>query len=163
MKNQNKSITINSRKFDGTIHKIWTADLIEEKDALLTFIGRFDKEVNHRQLGLIRRGTVSYEFYWLNGWFNVFRFHESDGSLRNFYCNINMPPEFKNSVLDYVDLDIDVLVWRDFSVQILDTDEFEENSLKYGYSKEIKNKTNESLDKILNLIKKRDFPFDFKI
>ena len=163
MQNQNKSVTINSRKFDGTTHKTWTANLIEQNDALLTFVGIFENEVNHRQLGLIRRGTVSYEFYWLGGWFNVFRFHESDGSLRNFYCYINMPPEFKDNVLDYVDLDIDVLVWKDFSIQILDTEEFEVNSLKYGYSVEIKNKINESLEKILDLIEKRDFPFDFKI
>lgn len=162
MQNKNKSVTINSRKFDGTIHKTWTANLIEQKDILLTFVGKFEKEVNHKQLGLIRRGTISYEFYWLDGWFNVFRFHERDGSLRNFYCNINMPPKFKDNVLDYVDLDIDVLVLKDFSIQILDTDEFEENIRKYSYSEEIKNKTNESLKKILDLIEKRDFPFDIK-
>lgn len=74
-----------------------------------------------------------------------------------------MPPIFKDKVLDYVDLDIDVLIWRDFSIQILDTDEFAENSKKYNYSLEIINKADESLKKILELIEKRDFPFDIKI
>jgi protein associated with RNAse G/E len=163
MQNQSESVTINSRKFDGTIHKTWTADLIEQKNTLLTFVGEFEKEVNHKELGVIRRGTVSYEFYWLDCWFNIFRFHEPNGSLRNFYCNINLPPIFKDKVLDYVDLDIDVLVWKDFSIQILDIDEFAENSKKYNYSLEIKNKASESLKEILNLIEKRDFPFDIKI
>ncbi len=163
MQNSKKSVIINSRKFDGTIHRTWTADLIGRKDKLLTFVGEFEKEVKHSHLGVIGRGTVSYEFYWLDGWFNVFRFHEPDGSLRNFYCNINMPPKFEENVLDYVDLDIDVLVWKDFSIEILDTDEFAENSKKYDYSSEIKNKTNESLQKILELVENRDFPFDIEI
>jgi protein associated with RNAse G/E len=163
MQNQNKSVTINSRKFDGTIHKTWMAQLIEQNNSLLIFVGEFEKEINHKDLGVIGRGTVSYEFYWLDRWFNIFRFHEPDGSLRNFYCNINFPPIFKDKVLDYVDLDIDVLVWKDFSIQILDTDEFAENSKKYNYSLEIINKANESLEKILDLIEKRDFPFDIKI
>jgi protein associated with RNAse G/E len=163
MQNQNKSVTINSRKFDGTIHKTWTAKLIEQKNTLLTFVGEFEKEVNHKQLGLIRRGTISYEFYWLDAWFNIFRFHEPDGSLRNFYCNINMPPNFEGDVLDYVDLDIDVLIWKDFSIQILDTAEFLENSQKYNYSEEVKNKANEGVKKILEIIENREFPFNVKI
>jgi protein associated with RNAse G/E len=71
-----------------------------------------------------------------------------------------MPPKFENNVLDYVDLDIDVLVWKDFSIEILDTDEFAENSKKYNYSVEIKNRANESLKKVLELVENRDFPFD---
>ena len=71
-----------------------------------------------------------------------------------------MPPKFENNVLDYVDLDIDVLVWKDFSIEILDMDEFAENSKKYDYSVEIKNRTNESLKKVLELVENRDFPFD---
>ncbi len=163
MQKPTESVTINSRKYDGKIHRTWTAKLIGRNKTLLTFVGEFKKEIKHSQLGVIRRGTVSYEFYWLDGWFNVFRFHEPDGSLRNFYCNINLPPKFENNVLDYVDLDIDVLVWKDFSIEILDTDEFAENSKKYNYPAEIKNRTDESLKKILELVENRDFPFDIKI
>jgi protein associated with RNAse G/E len=163
MQKSGKSVTINSRKFDGSIHKSWQADLIEEKDSLLIFLGEFEKEVRHSHLGVIRPGTLSYEFYWLSGWFNVFRFHEPDGGFRNFYCNLNMPPKFENDILDYVDLDIDVLIWKDFSVEILDMDEFEANAKKYNYPAEIKNRTKESLEEILALVEKREFPFDIKI
>jgi protein associated with RNAse G/E len=163
MQTSKEFVTINSRKFDGTIHRCWKAKLIEQKDSLLTFIGEFEKEIKHPHLGVIRRGTLSCEFYWLDGWFNAFRFHEPDGSLRNFYCNLNMPPRFENNVLDYVDLDIDVLVWKDFSIEILDLDEFAENSKKFDYSAEIKNKTDESLKNLLILIENRDFPFNLEI
>ena len=74
--------------------------------------------------------TISYEFYWLDKWFNVFRFYEPDGTFRNFYCNINIPPTFENGILEYTDLDVDVIVDKNFSRTILDQDEFEENSLR---------------------------------
>lgn len=163
MQNSNETVIINSRKYDGTIHKTWTADLIERKGTMITLIGKFDKEIKHSHLGIIGRGTISYEFYWLEGWFNIFRFHEPDGSLRNFYCNINMPPKFENNVLNYVDLDIDVLVWKDFTTEILDADEFAENCSKYNYPAKIKNRTNENIKKIMALVRNRDFPFDIKI
>ena len=162
MRNSKKFVTINSRKFDGEIHKSWAAEFLNEQGLLLTFVGEFEKEIKHPRLGVIGRGTVSYEFYWLDGWFNVFRFHEPGGDLRNFYCNISMPPKFENDVLDYVDLDIDVLVWKDFSVELLDLDEFAENSARFNYPLEIKNKTEENLEKLLELIENREFPFDIE-
>ncbi len=134
--------------------------MIEQKDSLLIFVGEFKKEVKHSHLGVIRRGTISYEFYWLDLWYNVFRFHEPDGDLRNYYCNVNLPPKFKNGVLDYIDLDIDVLVWKDFAYEILDLDEFEENSKIFNYSEDLIRKTKDNLAKLLTLIENRNFPFN---
>ena len=158
----NRQTIINSRKFDGKIHRSWKCEFVEQQESLLIFVGKFEKEVRHSQLGVIRRGTLSYEYYWLDGWFNVFRFHEPNGELRNFYCNINLPPKFENSVLDYVDLDIDILVWNDFRVEILDLDEFETNSKLFGYSEELKIQIQKTRAKLLEMIARREFPFDFK-
>lgn len=160
MDNDKKIVTINSRKLDGKIRRSWTAELIEQTDSLLIFVGEFDEEVIHPDLGVIRRGTVSYEYYWLDQWYNVFRFHEPEGELRNFYCNLNMPPQFDGTVLDYIDLDIDVLVWRDFSFEILDLEDFEKNAAIYRYSKEILVNTSKNLDVLLGMIKMKEFPFD---
>lgn len=162
MNETSKIVTINSRKLDGSIGRSWQASFIEQENSLLTFIGVFEEEVKHKDLGVIRRGTISYEFYWLDRWYNVFRFHEPEGDLRNFYCNLNVPPKFENDVLDYVDLDIDVLVWKDFKLEILDLDDFEENAEKFKYSKEIKQNAEKSLVELLNMIKMKMFPFDFK-
>ncbi|HEY8560569.1 MAG TPA: DUF402 domain-containing protein [Pyrinomonadaceae bacterium] len=151
---------INSRKFDGRIHRSWRADLIEKQDSLLIFVGVFEEEVRHSKLGVIRRGTVSHEYYWLDRWFNIFKFHEPEGELRNFYCNLNMPPQFENHTLDYIDLDIDVLVSKNFDVEILDRDEFDEHSKIYGYSEELVAKTLQTLDEVLTIIEAREFPFD---
>lgn len=162
MSQKRETVIINSRKYDGKIHRSWQAELVEQKDSLLVFVGEFDQEVNHSHLGVIRRGTISYEFYWLDRWYNVFRFHQPDGELRSFYCNVNLPPKFENGVLDYVDLDIDVLVWKDFSVEILDLDEFAENALIFNYPADLIKQTKANLAKLLHRIENRKFPFDFE-
>ena len=155
----NCQFIINSRNFNGEIKRSWKADFIEKRDSLLTFVGIFENEVRHSKLGVIRPGTISYEYYWLDRWYNVFRFHEPDGALRNYYCNLNLPPKLENNILDYVDLEIDVLVSKVFEVEILDRDEFEENSKLFGYPPELIKKTFETLDELLKVIKVREFPF----
>ncbi|MGH9819938.1 MAG: DUF402 domain-containing protein, partial [Pyrinomonadaceae bacterium] len=125
-------ILVKSRKFDGRISKSWHVKLIERQGDLLICRGIFDLDVDHRKLGFIRRGTISYEFYWLDKWFNVFRFHHPDGGLRGYYCNVAMPPTFENGRLEYIDLDIDVIADRDLKHETLDLDEFEEHTLRFG-------------------------------
>jgi protein associated with RNAse G/E len=72
-----------------------------------------------------------------------------------------MPPRFENGVLDYVDLDIDLLVWKDFSFEILDREEFENNSVAYAYSDNVRAMANNSLRELKGLIERREFPFDY--
>jgi protein associated with RNAse G/E len=64
--------------------------------------------------------------------------------------------------LDYVDLDIDILVWKDFSYQILDSDEFLENAKRFSYSDEMRKKVRAARDELISLIETRTFPFDYK-
>lgn len=119
----------------------------------------FEDEIEHSLLGTIARGTLSTEYYWLDRWYNVFRFSGPNNALSCFYCNINMPPKFADGVLSYVDLDIDVLVEPNFRFQILDQDEFEENAIRYNYSDDLRRETMKALEELVSLIKTRAFPF----
>ena len=154
-------VTINSRKFDGRISKSWTAELCEQSVDLLTFKGVFEMDVDHPKLGFIHRGTVSYEFYWPDEWFNIFRFHEPSGEVRNFYCNVAMPPTYGNGELNFVDLDLDVLVEKDLKYEVLDVEEFEERSVLYVYPKEVVERAHKSVEELIGLIEGRAFPFNF--
>lgn len=151
-------ITVNSRKYDGAIRRTWQCELIRQEGSLLALVGEFETAVDHPDLGHIEKGTISYEYYWLDRWYSIFRFHEPSGSLRNFYCNINLPPSFSGGVLDYVDLDIDILVWPDHSYRVLDRDDFETNATRFGYSTHIKEKVEGTLNDLLELIETRSLP-----
>lgn len=157
-----RKIIVNSRKFDNSIHRSWNCTLLEENDELWIFAGEFESEIRHPKLGIIRRGTISYEYYWKHKWFNIFRFHEPEGELKFYYCNVNMPPKLENNALDYIDMDVDILVQKDLSFEILDEDEFEENSIKFDYPEEVKLKTRKSIEKLLEKINEKAFPFDYQ-
>jgi len=157
-----RSITVEARKFDGRLHRVWQARLLAQDDSLIVVEGVFEEEIRHPQLGLIAPGTHSTEYYWKDRCYSIFRFLEPTGELRNYYCNINLPAEFDGHVLTFIDLDIDVLVAPDFSLRILDEDEFAANDARYNYPEWVRDTVPHALDELLDFIKRRDYPFDWR-
>jgi protein associated with RNAse G/E len=152
-------IEVRTFKFDGQPHRTWNAELVRQKDSLLVLDGKFDDDIEHDLLGTIASGTHSLEYYWLDRWYNIFRFSQPNDELRNYYCNINMPPKFINGILSYVDLDLDILVAPDFSYQVLDLEDFERNVTAYGYSLEIQANARRAVEELTGMIQLRQFPF----
>ncbi|MDQ4121832.1 MAG: DUF402 domain-containing protein [Acidobacteriota bacterium] len=157
---KNLQIRVEALKYDRSTHRSWDCSLVSETEELWELVGIFINEIRHPLLGVIRPNTVSHEFYWKNRWYNIFRFHEPEGKLRNFYCNVNMPPVLNGNVLTYVDLDIDILVATDLSFEIVDLDEFEENAEKHNYPAEVVKKAHSSVAELVEMIHGRKFPFN---
>jgi uncharacterized protein len=154
-------ITVNSLRPDGTVRRSWTCRPVSSSDELIVVEGVFAETVEHPDLGIIRPGTVSCEFYWTRRWYNVFRFSEPEGGLRNYYCNIAMPPRVSAGTLEYIDLDIDLVVWPDRSMDVLDLDDFRRNSEKFRYTKEMIEKAEASLAELRKAVEAGADPFTF--
>jgi protein associated with RNAse G/E len=152
-------ITVRVLKYDGTEYRRWAATMARQDDRMIVLDAEFEFDVQHHLLGGIPRGTRTVEYYWLDRWYNVFRFLETDGTTRLYYCNVNMPPTINHSVLSYIDLDIDILVRPDFSYQILDLEEFAANAAWYGYPEQVKTQAHEAVDELISMIKARQAPF----
>ena len=157
---QPAQIIVRACKYDGSEHRRWPATIVRQEGSLLILDARFDEEIQHDLLGTIAVGTTSIEYYWLDRWYNVFRFADPRGTLRNYYCNINVPPTFDGQLLSYVDLDTDILVEADFSYRVLDLEEFEHNVVRYGYSSEVRLNAERALAELITLIDARAFPFN---
>lgn len=155
----NRLIEVRTFKFDGQPLRTWHAELVRQEGSLLVLDGKFDDDIEHDLIGTIASGTHSLEYYWLDRWYNVFRFSQPNHELRNYYCNINMPPKFINGILSYVDLDLDILVAPDFSYQVLDVEDFERNVTAYEYSLEIQANARRAVEELTGMIQLRQFPF----
>ena len=156
-------LTVRVLKYDRTEYRRWNARISQHNGSLLVLDAEFEYDVQHDLLGVIRGGTRTIEYYWLDRWYNIFRFMNGDNNgTRLYYCNINMPPSLKDNMLTYIDLDIDILVQPDFSYQVLDLDEFEENARRYGYSEEVKSKAQAAVDELVSMIVRHQFPFDVR-
>ena len=152
-------ITVRACKYDGSEHRRWPAKVLRQEGTLLVLDAKFDQEIQHDLLGTIALGTTSIEYYWLDRWYNIFRFAQPTGELRSYYCNVNVPPTFDGQVLSYVDLDIDILVEPDFSYRIVDLEDFELNAERYRYSSGTQTNAKGALRELVSLIETRSFPF----
>lgn len=146
-------------KYNGTEYRRWNACIAKHDDSVIVLDAEFDHDVKHEVLGEITRGTRTAEYYWFDRWYNIFRFLRNDGDTRLWYCNINTPPTLENGVLSYIDLDIDVLVQPDFTYQVLDIDEFEQNAKLFGYEDELRREVQRAIGEVTSLIEARQFPF----
>jgi uncharacterized protein len=146
-------------KYDGREYRHWNAKLARRDGPLIVLDAEFDVEVTHPQLGHIASGTRTVEYYWLDKWYNVFRFLGDAGQTRLWYCNVNVPPVVEGPSITYIDLDIDVLVQTDFSYQILDWDEFEYHADLFAYPAEVRESASAALAELIHKIERREFPF----
>jgi uncharacterized protein len=145
-----RDIVVRVLKYDGRERRRWTAQVVEQVGELIVLDAVFDEEIQHDLLGTIALGTVSKEYYWLDRWYNVFRFND------RFYCNVTQPPSFDGATLTYVDLDIDVLVESDFSYKILDLEDFESAQ----YPANVQHSARQALEELTSLVETRSFPFN---
>jgi protein associated with RNAse G/E len=157
---EENDIVVSVRKYDGLEHRRWRARVAKHEGSLLILDAVFEEEIEHDLLGRIALGTVSTEYYWLDRWYNVFRFSDPDRKLKNFYCNVNQPPSFDGRVLSYIDLDIDVFVAPDLTYKILDLDDFEANAAAFAYPEDVQANAHRALKELTELIEARAFPFD---
>ena len=152
-------VTVRVCKYDGTEHRRWPAKILRQEGSLLVLDASFTEEISHDLLGTIEVGTRSTEYYWLDRWYNVFRFSQPGGELRSFYCNVNIPPEFDGQTLNYVDLDIDILVEPDLTYRVVDLQDFELNANHYKYPPEVQLNAKQALAELISLIEAPAFPF----
>jgi uncharacterized protein len=156
---ESNELIVRVLKHDGNEYRRWRGRIAKQDSNLIVLEAEFDVDVSHHLLGEIKRGTRLIEYYWLDRWYNVFRFLRDDGSTRLYYCNVNKPPVLDGQCLTYIDLDIDVIVRPDYSYEVLDLDEFETNSQRYDYSVEEKANAARALEELTGMIQLRQFPF----
>jgi protein associated with RNAse G/E len=154
------TIVVRAFKYDGTEHRTWPAQLLRQEGSLLVLDAKFDEEIHHDLLGTISGGTISVEYYWLDRWYNIFRFIEPSGELRSYYCNVSVPPTFDGQTLSYVDLDVDILVEPNFSYQVVDLEDFKRNAMLYNYPAQTQQNVRQALDELAGMIDTRAFPFN---
>lgn len=154
-----RNITVNSFKFNGEIRRSWVCRLIANDRDHIIIEGVFDAAVDHPELGLIEKGTHSVEYFPMGKWFNVFVFYSPNGSLRNFYCNISLPVEHHGDRLDVVDLDLDILIWPDGNMELLDEKDFFENCELLQYPEEVKQGALDAVAELRGLIDAREWIF----
>jgi len=78
----------------------------------------------------------------------------------DLYVDICTPSLWNGSSVGYVDLDLDVIRFRDGRVEVDDRDEFEIHQLKYGYPTEVITSAERAAERVVERISRNEPPFD---
>ena len=76
------------------------------------------------------------------------------------YVDMTTPPEWVDTTVRCIDLDLDVVRRWTGETQIIDQDEFEQHQIEFGYPPEIITMTEESAERVYEAVKSENAPYD---
>lgn len=86
------------------------------------FSGDADRDLGY---AVFRRGDTFFEWHYSDRWYNVFKILDVDGErLKGWYCNITRPAVITEDTIHAEDIALDVFVYPNREILILDEDEF---------------------------------------
>lgn len=93
-----------------------------------------------------------------NGWWHL-HYNGSTSRFSHFVDIVTPPVWVSEDRYEMIDLDLDVVVHQDGTVEIEDEDEFQIHQAKYGYTDEMITRALEETDRIVAALSNRDEPF----
>lgn len=143
-------------KFDGTAKPPWHGDLVEAVDDrwLVVFF--------ERPAYAIRGEPVAYalQFYGMRQPLSVLVCFDATGKVMEWQCDAGLPTRISGRVIEFTDLDLDVMVDPDGTHYVRDLDDFEARSVAMGYSEEAKQAAWKGVALALLLVRRKRYPFD---
>ncbi|HXT34476.1 MAG TPA: DUF402 domain-containing protein [Chloroflexota bacterium] len=120
------TITVRKHDWRGRFRYAWSGRMVDRTAEHLTI------EAIWNGPGEPRVGEITFamgdrflEFYYPGRGYAIWQIETPDGSLKGWYCNISTPVEEHDGTLGFRDLLLDLLVYPDGRVAVLDREEFE--------------------------------------
>ena len=156
----NNSMTIKALKYPNIPHYEWKGELLDKTDEYVIIKCNPGREIIHHSKGQVFTiNHTTIEMFSLKEWYTVAMDIE-ENKIISYYCNIAKPSILKDNELSFVDLDLDVVKMKDQDWEVVDQDEFIENSVKYQYPQELKEKAIQALKQLQDKINNKEFPFN---
>ncbi|WP_423363000.1 DUF402 domain-containing protein [Mycoplasma sp. P36-A1] len=150
-------IEIHSYKHDEKIHRVWKYGTVVDinKDYLVV--------VNNKTRVIESSGRVWYTkepavcFFFKDHWYNIISMLRTNGI--HYYCNIASPFVWDGEAIKYIDYDLDLKVFPNNSMRVLDEKEYAQHAKQMNYSKKLDFILNTELDYLKDDILKKDSVF----
>lgn len=154
----NHWIHIQSFKHNGDTHRLWDRGLVLEdnKDYIVVATKRAKVIENNGRSWFTKEPAVT--IFSKNNWFNVICMLKENKGI-TYYCNIASPCIIENSTIKYVDYDLDVKLFANGNIKILDEKEYIAHKAKYGYSDDLNTVLYKELEMVKQKMINREFPF----
>lgn len=153
-----KWIEVQGYKHDGRMHRIWDAVyVVEEKENYIVVASNRTKVIEHDyRIWHTREPAVM--IYFKDRWFNIIAMMKTIGV--TYYVNLASPYIIDKGKIKYIDYDLDMKLFPNNKVRIIDVKEYGYHRKKYGYSDEIDAILRNNLKEIKEMMVNREFPFN---
>lgn len=151
-------LDIISYKHNGELHRVWknVAKIYEDQDLVVIVNNKVDVIDGDGRVWKTREPAICYFFK--KYWFNVICMIRTTDIY--YYCNLSSPYVLDQEGLKYIDYDLDVKLFPNGETIILDKDEYDFNIKDLHYSKEIIYIIKKNLNILLEMIEKKQDPFN---
>lgn len=147
-------------KYDGKLHYEQPLTLYERFDNHVVLRGAKGRElIHHTRDKVFKFDKETYEYFFTDRWYTAAIVLDGNGNTVHVYCNIALPCTITEDTVEFIDLDVDVIV-RDGKIEVIDLDEFEDHKIIYKYDKNIERKVFIAVDNVKNDIIEKKYPFN---
>lgn len=153
-----EKLDIISFKHDGELHRVWknVYKIFGSEDLVIIVNDKVEVIDGDGHKWKTKEPAICYFFR--QHWFNIICMIRDDGIY--YYCNLSSPFIIDQEGLKYIDYDLDVKLYPDGEVLILDRDEYDYNIKDMHYPEEIIQIIKSNLSILLEFIKEKKEPFD---
>lgn len=131
--NLEEKITIVSKKYNKkeSLRCFFDKIILNNNEFLVLTTDNFKYIKNGKERS---RGCRMDLIFFKDKWFNAFVFYKN-GKKQKFYFNVASPANIEKNYIEYIDMDIDLVISSNFkTVEILDIEEFEVHKEIFKYS-----------------------------
>lgn len=153
-----KTYQVLSYKHNGRIHRIWhSSSLVKRTDSYIALAN--NSTLIEESVGRVWQSRdPAVTIFLKDEWFNVICMLRPGGIY--YYCNIASPFIEKDNTIMCIDYDLDLSLSPSNHIKVLDEIEFYQNAYDMEYPPKIDIITKSTLLKVMDKLKKREFPFD---
>lgn len=150
-------LAIQSYKHDGTVHRTWDRGFVLENNEDYIIVATKKAKVVEANGRRWHTKEPAVTIFSKKEWWNAICMIKEDGVC--YYCNIASPSVVHNSYIKYIDYDLDVKLFPDDKIRLLDQKEYQHHKARYNYSDDLDTVLKYQTDKIIEAMKAKIFPF----
>ena len=151
-------VYVQTYKHDGSTHRTWSSatvlDVDDEKIVAITYKTWVVESDGRRWF--TREPAIC--FYYLDRWYNIMAMIRKRGIF--YYCNLASPSIYDGEAIKNIDYDLDVKVFPDGNILLLDRDEFEYHQVLMDYDPDIIEIVENEQKRLVNLVRSKWEPFN---
>ncbi|WP_339022572.1 DUF402 domain-containing protein [Spiroplasma endosymbiont of Crioceris asparagi] len=151
-------LLVHAYKHNGVVYRSWERPLLIEKNEEHVILYNDKVVINEKKGTKWVAKEPALWFFPHDKWFNILCMFKN--GCYEFYCNLASPYIYEENTIKFIDYDLDVKVYKDFSYRILDLVEFNRNRIKWEYGPKIVEIIWDAVVEIKRMIKEKSGFFD---